>query len=313
MNTVLLLAYRRWQNINPILDVCRRAGVNRIFIHIDGGKTLDERNDVARTVEAVTNYKQRWEIDIRIATQLSNIGCAVSMILSLNAVFSTETQMIILEDDCIPTLDFFYFIKASREIMNEGEKIGLACGAQFAPSKITEDIWLLGRYPFNWGWTITKTQWATLSANILNKDKLKSRENLSFREVTYWNAGSRRALQGFTDVWDTLLVREMLRNDLYAILPGVNLVSNVGNDAHALHTQGAQTWTNFPTGHFYGHKAGPNYNHHFDSWARSKFFRISHRHLVSTRITWCLDLLFTKRKRRPLQERIQFASVSFKA
>ena len=311
MSTVLLLAYRRWQNIDPILDICRRAGVTRVFIHIDGGNTVEEKEDVARTFERASGYKQRWGIDIRITAQTDNIGCAVSMILSLNAVFSTEAQVTILEDDCIPTLDFFRFVEESFQEMTRNQNIGLACGAQFGASIIGEDNWLLSRYPFNWGWAITKEQWVLLSAKMIKTDKLKSRNDLSCEEATYWNAGSRRALEGYTDVWDTLLVREMLRNDSYAILPGVNLVSNVGNDAPALHTRGEQIWTNFPTGNFNGYKTKPNFNHRFDQWGRTMFFRISRRHLVSTKITWFFDFIFVRPKRKPLEKRIQLASVDF--
>jgi len=312
MNAVLLLAYRRWQNVDLILDVCRLAGITLVFIHVDGGTTADEKKDVERTIESAAAYKQRWGIDIRIVAQSENIGCAVSMILSLDAVFSTEGQVTVLEDDCIPTLDFFRFMNESFHEMRRNPKIGMACGAQFAPSRITEDKWLLSRYPFNWGWGITKSQWELLSSKMVKKDRLKPRDKkITLEETTYWNAGSRRALDGYTDVWDTLLVREMLRHDSYSILPGANLVCNVGNDAHALHTHGAQIWTNFPTGNFHGENSSLEFNSSFDQWARSRFYKISHRHLFSTRFTWLIDVFFKKPKRRSLQERVQSATVNF--
>lgn len=312
MSAVLLLAYRRWGNIDLILDECRLAGINRIYLHIDCGTSAQEKEDVARTIEAANVYKQRWGIDIRIAVQSKNIGCAVSMILSLDAIFLIEQKIIVLEDDCIPTPDFFHFVEESFREMESNPQIGLTCGTQFAPSDITQDGWLLSRYPFNWGWGITKSHWVLLSSRMVKRDKLKHFDNLiSQEEATYWNAGARRALDGYTDVWDTLLVREMIRHKLLSILPGKNLVRNVGNDAHALHTNGEQLWTNFPTGNFTDAKSAPMFSVQFDQWARLQFFRISRRHLISTRIRWLLDQVVIKPKREPLHERIQLASIDF--
>ena len=286
----------------------------RVYLHVDGGTTDGEKADVARTIEVATNYKKQWDFDIRIATQKENIGCAVSMISSLNTIFHNEKQLTVLEDDCIPTADFFYFIDASFQEIGKNPKIGISCGVQFAPVSLTQGDWLLSQYPFNWGWGITKFNWELLSTTITKHEKLKSIESqISREECTYWNAGCRRALAGFTDVWDTLLVREMIRHDSFAILPGVNLVRNVGNDEHALHTQGEQQWTNFPTGKFSGYKTKPNFDVQFDKWARSQFYRISKRHFFSTKITWLFDIFLTKPKRKPLRERIQLATVNFDA
>jgi hypothetical protein len=312
MNAVLLLAYRRWENIDLILDECRFAGVPRVYIHIDGGTTVDEKEDVARTFEKASIYKNLWGMDIRIHSQSRNIGCAVSMILSLDSVFFSENQIIVLEDDCIPTPDFFHFIEHSLQEIERNPRIGLACGAQFGPSRVMEDQWLLSRYPFNWGWGVTKSKWALLSAGMIKKEKLKPKEGgLSREETTYWNAGVRRTLEGYTDVWDTLLVREMIRHGLLSILPAENLVRNVGNDSRALHTIGDQPWTNFPTGIFNEAKAVPVFSDFFDLWVRQEFFKISCRHLITTRVTWCLDKFLKKPKRRPLPVRIQFAAVDF--
>ena len=312
MSAVLLLAYRRWGNLDLILDECRFAGINRIYIHIDCGTSVEEIEDVARTIEKAIAYRQQWGIDIRVATQSENVGCAVSMIQSLDKIFLFEKQIVVLEDDCIPTPDFFHFIDESFREMESNAQIGIACGTQFAPLGITQDRWLLSRYPFNWGWGITKSQWALLSSRMVKRDKLKHFDNLiSQEEATYWNAGARRALDGYTDVWDTLLVREMIRHKLLSILPGKNLVRNVGNDAHALHTNGEQLWTNFPTGNFTDAKSTPMFNFQFDKWARLQFFGISRSHLLSTRIRWVLDQVVTKPKRKPLHERIQYVSIDF--
>ncbi len=281
-------------------------------MHIDEGSSVTEKQDVARTLEKASSYRTKWGMDIRIAIQDRNIGCAASMILSLDSIFRHENRVVVLEDDCIPTLDFFEFTEESFQEMARNPSIGISCGAQFAPTTITGGEWLLSQYPFNWGWGITKSNWALLKSMMTDNTKLRFRDTgLSRQEIAYWNAGARRALEGYVDVWDTLVVREMIRHKLYSVLPGKNLVRNIGNDKFALHTTGNQLWTDYPTGDFNSRKMRLNSSSQFDEWARSQFFRISRRHLVSTKITWLTDVFLKKRKRETLQERIQLDFVNF--
>ena len=313
MNPVLLLAFRRWRNIDEILDKCRLAGVSQIYAHVDAGKTPQEIEDVSKTFEKLISYRYKWGLDIRIANQSTNIGCAVAMISSICEIFRFENNIVVLEDDCIPATDFFKFMDESFREMNKNSEIALACGAQFAPKNITRESWVLSKYPLNWGWGITKSQWERISKKMTSGEELKYVKNsgISAAETTYWNAGCRRAIQGYADVWDTLLVREMLRLGSYAILPSENLVLNVGNDAPALHTGEAESRINFPTGAFRLELSTPKINHQLDFWIQRELFRISSRHQISTRITKTRDYFFTRPKYGPLPERIQTSSVSF--
>lgn len=313
MNPVLLIAFRRWQNIDEILDRCRFAGVNRIYIHIDAGRNIRELADVAKTLERSIAYRHKWGLDIRIAKQNENIGCAVSVLASINKVFQFEERVVVLEDDCIPTADFFTYMTKSFSEMKKNSNIGLACGAQFAPKSVTQANWLLSSYPLNWGWGTTKSQWGLLSIKMISGENLYyKRGNITSRaETTYWNAGCRRAIQGYTDVWDTLLVREMLRSSIYSILPPYNLVLNVGNDEPALHTKKREPRINFPTGGFAPSSSSPSMLEYSDTWFRKSFFGISKRHLISTKITALKDRFLSRPKFKPLSERIQLASVNF--
>jgi hypothetical protein len=152
-----------------------------------------------------------------------------------------------------------------------------------------------------------------VSQLLLSKEPLKYRRSgdLPRSEIVYWNAGSRRALEGFTDVWDTLLVRELIRHDLRVLLPGSNLVQNNGDEEFATHTRGEQKWTHFPVGTFNKPRIEPEFSTTLDIWLRRNLFRISKRHLISTRITWLIDRTGVRKKRKDLATRVQLAEVNF--
>jgi hypothetical protein len=153
----------------------------------------------------------------------------------------------------------------------------------------------------------------TISEYLLSKDPLKYRRDsgLTRSEIVYWNAGSRRALEGFTDVWDTILVRELLRHSFRVLLPAENLVQNTGDEKFATHTSGTQLWTRFPVGTFGNSDFSPNFLAPLDRWMRKRLFKISKRHLVTTRLTWLMDRVGFREKRANLAERVQSADINF--
>ncbi len=314
MAAVLLLAYRRHQNVNQILNLCASAGVDRVYVHIDGAKDSNAINDVELTKRVVSNFSNKKKLTILTCFQESNIGCAVSMIKSCNFVLQIEERLIVLEDDCIPTQPFFEFMGAYFTISDSNSRIGVACGPQFSPKELGDSQWFMSRYPFHWGWGITKKNWQLIVRGLLSPEKIRKKdvfESHKISELIYWNAGSRRALEGYADIWDTLFVREMLRNDLFALLPANNLIKNVGNDKEALHTSKDGEWTNYPVGTFEKETLMPKCNSFVDRWIRDEYFGISIRHIFTTKITLILDRLYRSSARGPLARRVQEATVNF--
>ena len=313
MNAVLILAFRRSENIQLILDVLGKHSEFTFYVHVDKGRNLDSEKDAQDVIDELLNYRRQTTLDIRISRPAMNQGIAVSMIASINKVLESHEKLIIIEDDCVPGDDFMKFMLKSFEYMRENDSVALACGSQFAPRDLISGECVLTRYPLNWGWGINRTSWMTISEYLLSKDPLKYRRDSSLTrsEIVYWNAGSRRALEGFTDVWDTILVRELLRHSFRVLLPAENLVQNTGDEKFATHTSGTQLWTRFPVGTFGNSDFSPNFSASLDRWMRKRLFKISKRHLVTTRLTWLMDRVGFREKRANLAERVQSADINF--
>lgn len=313
MSAILILAYRRVENIETILGQLAKRGKHAIYVHIDRGSDSKSEDDAQLLFDKILAYRERMGLNLRISRPSVNQGIAVSMVSSISRVLEDESEVLILEDDCIPSNDFFEYMNESLGHMRENVAIALACGAQFAPEGLLNDGWVLSRYPLNWGWAINRNSWITVSQLLLSKEPLKycRSGDLTRSEIAYWNAGSRRALEGFTDVWDTLLVRELIRHDLRVLLPSANLVQNNGDEEFATHTRGKQKWTNFLLGTFNKPRIDPEFSNTLDIWLRKKFFRISKRHLISTRITWLIDRTSVRKMRTDLATRVQLAEVNF--
>lgn len=310
---VLILAYRRWENVEKILSILSENKDFTFYVHVDKGRDKASEEDASFVYSKVSRYRDETGLNIQVSRPALNQGIAVSMLAALNRIFEDHTEIIILEDDCVPAAEFISFMIESFKYLFDNDSVALACGTQFAGREIVDAEWVLSRYPLNWGWGINRLAWTTVSQLLLSKQPLKYRRTgqLSRSEVAYWNAGSRRALEGLTDVWDTLLVRELIRHDLRVLLPGSNLVQNNGDEEFATHTRGKQKWTRFPVGTFNKPRIEPEFSTTLDIWLRRKLFRISKRHLISTRITWLIDRTGVRKKRMDLATRVQLAEVNF--
>jgi len=311
MRAILIVAYRRKFIFQEILESCKDSGISDIYIHIDGPKTDDAKADVDEVIQIARKFATNPDLNVRICVQPTNIGCASSLIVSCDQLLDLVNELLIFEDDCVPSKGFWDFSNQGFSLMKTDRSIGLLCGSQFAPQDILASEWLLSSYPFHWGWGINSERWSELRKELLTPNQLTLSTPLTSFESRYWNAGSNRALNGLTDVWDTLFVREMFRTGLKALLPPVNLVKNKGADKLALHTSPDSLWTNFETEAFPGQLTRALPSLKYDDWARSTYFKISRRHLISTRINDLLNIFKPKKFQDSLATRVSLTSINF--
>jgi hypothetical protein len=102
-------------------------------------------------------------------------------------------------------------------------------------------------YPQIWGWATWCSKWHEIRDLIVRKTRINYSQ-ITRSEVGYFFSGAVRARIGFVDTWDTPLAYEMLVRGKFCLLPPVNLVSNVGSDNHAVHTQKSSFPMNHPIG-----------------------------------------------------------------
>jgi hypothetical protein len=287
---VLILAYKRIDSLIEILESCKRNLVKRIYIAIDGfdGDNLGEIQTREHLFSKIQSFIVDFDGLVFIESRKRNVGCAVSMLSACDWVFERESSAIILEDDCVPSDQFFEFVTKSLNLMKTKPNIWLVCGTQFAPENYIEDGWLLSYYSLTWGWATSKNKWLEISYS-LKKSEFRYNSDFSLSENMYWKSGARRARLGLSQGWDALLIQQMMSFNKLAILPNVSLVKNVGNDDLATHVKGNSELFNLPLKKHVIGLAEPSLQPGVDNWIRSNHFKISIRHLISTKITFLMD------------------------
>ena len=247
----LLIVYKRFDLALEIVNRLFQYGLQDIYIALDVVSKNENSSkyqfDVQSFLNSLKQLRQVESQSIFLWKRDINFGCALSVITACDWFFQFEEHGIVLEDDCLPTLDFLNFVKRHEKVINGDPRIMMICGTQHAiiQNGGTCD-WVLSHYPFMWGWYTNKNSWLTLRSYFVHPIKKLSSKSISKAERLYWKSGSRRAIQRLVDVWDTPMVANMINNDQLAILPTINLVNNVGNDVHATNfsksTRSDLTW-----------------------------------------------------------------------
>ena len=310
--SVLIIGYRRATNIEKILEICAVSSITSIYISIDGPKSGNNEGfaDYIKIKNCIDGFRNSFNGKIQVYIRDTNVGCAASVMSSCDWFFSQIEYGIILEDDCIPSIDFFKFALDMRGYIDSKPNIWLACGSQFIPKQLLTDSPFVSKYALTWGWATSSTKWAEIKKSVFSRKKFANKiRTLNIIDRVYWNAGARRAYQGFTDVWDTILVQQMLEEKKFALLPPENLVTNIGNDFAATHTKDASVLLNNELGRYCVKEPKLETNQVLDAWIRNNVYKISFKHLITTKLTWLLDCFFRSRNFEPLLGRWQSANI----
>lgn len=295
---VLIIGYQRVDQVHEILEVIHKNGVSSVFVSVDAPRevttqSLRLQNNLR---ELILSYEELFEsLQIRILD--SNLGCASHVLSAIDWAFDSVDELIILEDDCIPSNDFLNFSVDGLQLMKTNLDIALVCGTQHVPPEITHLRMYKSKYSLTWGWSTNKRNWLEIKRALSTSSHAKPLDIFSTSaEKIYWQEGARRAYEGYVDVWDTPLVNFLLNTNRFALLPGENLVTNVGNDFFATHMRGEEKWLFNQIGK-YSRSASSiiGTNSEADRWLSKNFYRIRHRHLITTRLTRVKDYFFKPR------------------
>jgi hypothetical protein len=169
-------------------------------------------------------------------------------------VFERVEEVIFLEDDTVPSSDFFRFCEELLERYRDDERVlsigGSALHFGLMNMKTTESH-MFSRYPVSWGW-------ATWKRAIRRYDPSK-RHPEAFTDTLSWlrlHLGAPQAAAYWshlfesrspdTPSWDYIWARSGFLADGLHVVPTRNLISNIGFRPDATHTRQDSPVANLP-------------------------------------------------------------------
>lgn len=238
---VVLFTYKRPGSTLQFLELIKEADVEKLYIFSDGPKNENDRaliEQVRKVIEQFVSENPQIKFNVRMSTY--NIGLKQNIIQGLNSVFEMEKAAIILEDDCLPTPDFFKFTAAMLKQYETDTRILSINGTSVGNvGKYSYDF---SRYAHCWGWAtwgrawklydqsvsgINSNNWPTISRRLWSSNLMRF----------YWGMMLKMTQASWIDTWDFQWSYSHFLNHGLAIYPRYNLISNIGFDSVATNTK----------------------------------------------------------------------------
>jgi hypothetical protein len=232
---VLIIFYARTTNVITLIEQLQRLGILKIYIAFDGPRTLIVKERQEELLRFLDNQPDALQKSISIWRRVENLGVGVSVITALDWFFSKVQYGAVLEDDLIVEDTFFPYLHHFLEVFEGNKDVALISGNRAQSLGNNSHSLSLVNYPQTWGWGTWRDRWHLMRLVAFSSSNLQKRINLNSVE-NFWHYGTKRVLKGLVDTWDIPIANYMLQHDKVAVLPPVNLVSNIGNDSYATHT-----------------------------------------------------------------------------
>lgn len=248
---VLLMTYIRPHNTEKILKLLIKYKQQNIFVFNDGPKIIEHKalNHITRNV--IMRFKKKYKINIYFSQK--NLTQKKNLPVALNWVFKKFDRAIILEDDCIPNKSFFRFSNILLEKYKYDNRISQISGNNFLNFKNfkrrNNDSYFFSKLTSSWGWATWRNRWMNYyDSDIKIWPKIKNEKWLNDifnnnKSVKFWSKAFNRRYKKLDDDWDRPWTLINLVNNRLNIFPDKNLISNIGDDNQALHSN-PKKWNN---------------------------------------------------------------------
>lgn len=252
---ILFLIFNRPRETELVFEQIRKSRPSKLYIASDGPRESnpEDRHKVLEARAVVSRID--WPCEVRTLYRDSNLGCKRAVESALTWLFEHEEEGVILEDDCLPSPDFFVFCNELLDRYRHDERVWVITGNNFQQGKKRGDAsYYFSSFPHSWGWATWRRCWIEHDPEMKEWHKLD--ESASFFRALPQKKARRHFLDLFLDVsgtlnksiWDYPWTATVWRHSGLTATPNVNLVSNIGFGEDSTHTRdGNSPLSNIPS------------------------------------------------------------------
>lgn len=236
-----MIVFNRYEKTLRVFEKVRLSRPSKLYIIADGPRR-ENASDIAKCQKVRSIFDRiEWPCDVIRDYSSTNLGCAKRVFTGISGVFEKEKAAIILEDDCLPDISFFRYCDEMLDKYCNDERIMLVSGTN------VKTMWGFGNsYHFSnlggiHGWASWKRSWDLVDINIsLWKDPETKRLLKNKQTKRFYQSRSHiyDLLVDNSDnagTWDYQFGFARVINNGLAIVPSVNLISNIGYDEESTH------------------------------------------------------------------------------
>jgi hypothetical protein len=238
---VLFMVFNRLDTTKRVFNAIQKAKPPKLYIAADGARNNKEGE--SEKVNAVRDFILKnidWKCEIKTLFREKNLGCKYAVSSAITWFFDNEEKGIILEDDCLPSQSFFWFCEELLELYNDDMRIWHIGGNNFQNGiKRGDADYYFSKYNHVWGWASWANRYKLYDVELNNvKDSGFIKSTFSNKlAIKYWNYIYKKVKAKKVDTWDYQWTFTIWLNNGLAILPNLNMITNIGFGDDATHTK----------------------------------------------------------------------------
>lgn len=246
LNTpVALIIFRRADLTWLALQAIARVKPRKLFVIADGPRPSRPDDIAACAATRAIIDRIDWDCEVHKNYSDVNLGCGQRPATGITWVFEQVEQAIILEDDCVPNPSFFRFCEEMLERYRDDERVMNVGGCNYQKETLpTSYSYMFSRLPGCVGsWATWRRAWRFFDQSLAQWPMLKDGPFLKqilehevlekFYESVFDTVF---AAEGNVDYWDYQWAFTCWANRGLAIVPRLNLASNIGWGSEATHS-----------------------------------------------------------------------------
>lgn len=244
---ILFLVFNRPESTNQVFKKIREAKPSRLYVAGDGARdTISNEQDKIQKVREIAT-KVDWPCKLHTLFRDRNLGCKKAVSEAITWFFENEKQGIILEDDCLPHLDFFNFCDDLLNRYADDERVSVITGNNFQTGNIRGDAsYYFSKYNHCWGWASWRRAWQYYEGELnfwkeWSKSETWRKHTPNKIERNYWNNVFNLVHAKKVDSWAYPWTASVWHINGLTVTPNVNLVSNIGFGNDGTHTKSEQS------------------------------------------------------------------------
>lgn len=240
---VLIVGFNRPDLVRQVVDQVREYRPSTVYLACDGARPeLEGEEALVRQVRKELQ-KIDWPCNVHKKFEGSNLGLRDSMVQAIDWMFRQEPEGIILEDDCVPSRDFFRLMEFILETYRGDARVWGATGSN--PLNMTGDpqstLSFVGT-ALIWGWATWADRWQRYDRNLEKYNRSGWRRKVSRWQDKYtfhaldWQL-NRLSEEQRPHTWDYQWAWSVAYHGGLWGVPHQNLITNIGFGPDATHTK----------------------------------------------------------------------------
>lgn len=247
---VLFIIFSRPETTRLTFEAIRQAKPSRLFVAADGPRANrpGEAEKCAETRAIISGVD--WDCEVKTLFRDHNLGCGRGPADAIHWFFSHVEDGIILEDDILPSQDFFRFCGEMLQRYRDDVRVMQVGGINWLAKHPTTHgySYRFSRFCETWGWATWRRAWKLYDFEIKSYGEVREGDYFGncfgsvfqedhFRRIFDSTYGHTNEI----DWWDYQWEYAMRVNAGLSIIPNKNLIRNIGlgqGATHTTHTEG---------------------------------------------------------------------------